>query len=115
VANGLVITTEPAPGTKQPLGLTITLVISQGPAAIVPDVVHRTQGAAMALIEAAHLNVGVTPVTIPGIEPLYVTAQSPDPGTQEKRGATVMISVEQPNATTTTTTTPSVSGISSIP
>jgi len=51
--------------TKQPLGLTITLVISQGPAAIVPDVVHRTQGAAMALIEAAHLNVGVTPVTIP--------------------------------------------------
>ena len=115
VANGLVITTEPAPGTKQPLGLTITLVISQGPAAIVPDVVHRTQGAAMALIEAAHLNVGVTPVTIPGIEPLYVTAQSPDPGTQEKRGSTVMISVEQPNATTTTTTTPSVSGISSIP
>ena len=50
----------------------------------------------MALITAAHLTPAVTPVYIAGIEPLYVTAQSHAPGTQEKRGTTVMISVEQP-------------------
>ena len=116
VTNGLVITTTPAPGTKQPIGATITLVISEGPAATVPDVLHRTQGAAMALITAAHLTPAINPVFIAGIEPLYVTAQSYAPGTQLKRGTTVIISVEQPisASTSTTTTTSAISGISSI-
>ena len=116
VPNSLVITTDPAPGTLQPAGSTITLFISEGPAAVVPDVVLRTQGAAIALLKAAHLNVGVLPVTTSGYLPLYVTAQSLAPGSQVKRGTTVVISVEQPisTTTTTTTTTPSISGISGI-
>jgi serine/threonine-protein kinase len=116
VPNSLVITTDPAPGTLQPAGSTITLFISEGPAAVVPDVVLRTQGAAIALLKAAHLNVGVLPVTTSGYLPLYVTAQSLAPGSQVKRGTTVVISVKQPisTTTTTTTTTPSISGISGI-
>ena len=110
-----VITTQPAPGTKQTYGSTITLVISEGPAAVVPNVVHRTQGAAIALIRAAGLNPIVSPVTIPGYVPYWVQSQSLAAGTPEKRGTTVVIYVEQPiSTTTTTTTTPSISGISGI-
>jgi len=112
---GNVITTQPAPGTKQTYGSTITLVISEGPAAVVPNVVHRTQGAAIALIRAAGLNPIVSPVTIPGYVPYWVQSQSLAAGTPEKRGTTVVIYVEQPiSTTTTTTTTPSISGISGI-
>jgi beta-lactam-binding protein with PASTA domain len=110
-----VITTQPAPGTKTTYGSTITLVISEGPAAVVPNVVHRTQGAAIALIRAAGLNPIVSPVTIPGYVPYWVQSQSLAAGTPEKRGTTVVIYVEQPiPTTTTTTTTPSISGISGI-
>jgi len=78
-------------------------------------VVHRTQGAAVALIEGNHLKAAVIPVTIPGIEPGWVYSQSVNAGAQEKWGFTVVISVEQPiSTTTTTTTTPSISGISGI-
>jgi beta-lactam-binding protein with PASTA domain len=81
----------------------------------VPNVVHRTQGAAVALIEGNHLKAAVIPVTIPGIEPGWVYSQSVNAGAQEKWGFTVVISVEQPiSTTTTTTTTPSISGISGI-
>jgi len=110
-----VVTTQPAPGTKTTYGSTITLFISEGPAAVVPNVVHRTQGAAVALIEGNHLKAAVIPVTIPGIEPGWVYSQSVNAGAQEKWGFTVVISVEQPiSTTTTTTTTPSISGISGI-
>jgi serine/threonine-protein kinase len=104
VPANVVITTDPAPGTEQPAGSTITLVISEGPAAVVPGVVLRTQGAAIALIRAAQLNPVVNPVTIPGYLPDFVTSQSLAAGTQVKRGTTVVISVEQPSSTTTTTT-----------
>jgi serine/threonine-protein kinase len=104
VPANVVITTDPAPGTEQLAGSTITLVISEGPAAVVPGVVHRTQGAAIALIRAAQLNPVVNPVTIPGYLPDFVTSQSLAAGTQVKRGTTVVISVEQPSSTTTTTT-----------
>jgi serine/threonine-protein kinase len=117
VTNGLVITTEPAPGTKQAIGATINLIISQGPAAVVPNVVHRTQGAAMAALQSAHLTGTVSLVNVPGTEADWVTSQSVAPGKQEKWGFTVVIYVEQPSSTSstsTTTTIPSISGISGI-
>jgi len=112
---GYVITTEPAPGTKQSYGDTITLEISQGPAAVVPNVAHRTEGAAMAALQNAHLTGTVSLVNVPGTEADWVTSQSVAPGTQEKWGFNVIIYVQQPTPTSTTTTTiPSVSGISGI-
>jgi serine/threonine-protein kinase len=106
VPANVVITTDPAPATEQLAGSTITLIISEGPAAVVPNVVHRTQGAAIALIRAAQLNPVVNPVTIPGYLPDFVTSQSLAAGTQVKRGTTVVISVEQPSSTMTTTFSP---------
>ncbi len=123
VAVGNVITTQPPPGTEQPYGATITLVISQGPAAVVPKVVLRTQGAAVAALEAAHLTPSVSPVSIHGYLAGWVTGQSLLPGTKWKWGTTVVIYVEQSSSTstsipgstsTTTTTTPSVSGINGV-
>jgi beta-lactam-binding protein with PASTA domain len=115
---GYVITTQPAPGTKRPYGSTITLFISQGPAAVVPNVTLRTQGAAIAALQNAHLNASVSPVRLSGYLPYWVTSQSLAPGKQVKWGTTVVISVEQPATTptssSTTTTTPATSGISSI-
>ncbi len=112
---GNVITTQPAPGTKQPYGDTITLEISQGPAAVVPEVTHRTEGAAIALLQSAHLSASVSPVHLGGYEAGWVTSQSVNPGTQEKWGTTVVIYVEQPSPSSSTTTTlPSVSGISGV-
>jgi serine/threonine-protein kinase len=114
---GYVITTQPAPGTWRPYGSTITLVISEGPAAVVPNVAHRTEGAAMAALQSAHLTGTVSLVNVPGTEADWVTSQSVAPGTPEKWGFNVVIYVQQPNpssSTTTTTTSPSISGISGI-
>ena len=116
VAVGNVITTQPAPGTKQPYGSTITVEISQGPAAIVPNVTHRTQGAAMTALQNAHLAGTVSLVNVPGTEAGWVQSQSVAPGTPEKWGTTVVIYVQQPNPSTssTTTTLVPISGISGI-
>ena len=112
---GYVITTQPAPGTKASYESTVTLEISQGPAATVPNVTHRTQGAAMAALQNAHLSASVSLVNLGGYEAGWVTSQSVAPGTQEKWGFTVVIYVEQPSSSSSTSTTiPSVSGISGI-
>ena len=112
---GNVITTQPAPGTKQPYGDTITLEISQGPAAVVPNVTHRTEGAAMAALQSAHLSGSVSLVDLGGYEAGWVTGQSVSPGTQKKWGTSVVIYVEQPNPSSSTTTTlPAISGISGV-
>jgi len=112
---GNVITTQPAPGTKQPYGYTITLEISQGPAAVVPNVTHRTQGAAITALQNAHLTGSVSLVNVPGTEAGWVQSQSVNPGTQEKWGTTVVIYVQQPNPSSSTTTTLApISGISGV-
>jgi len=112
---GNVITTQPAPGTKQPYGYTITLEISQGPAAVVPNVTHRTQGAAITALQNAHLTGSVSLVNVPGTEAGWVQSQSVNPGTQEKWGTAVVIYVQQPNPSSSTTTTLApISGISGV-
>jgi eukaryotic-like serine/threonine-protein kinase len=111
---GNVITTQPAPGTKQAFGDTITLEISQGPAAVVPNVTHRTEGAAMTVLQNDHLNGTVSLVNIAGTEPGWVQSQSVAPGTPEKWGTTVVLYVQQPNATSPPTTLAPVSGISGV-
>jgi serine/threonine-protein kinase len=104
-----VITTIPAPGTMQPVGTAITLVISEGAGTFVPDVVHKTQLEAIDALRKANLHFAVNPVSITGIVPYYVTAQSYLAGTQVKIGTTVVISVEQPGSTPTSTSTTSTS------
>jgi serine/threonine-protein kinase len=115
--DGEVITTDPSPGHLVQAGSTVYLIVSKGPAATVPDVVHDTMQSAITAIDAAHLKPSIVPVDTQGWMPGYVTQQSPAFGSQVKRDTPVVIYVEQNGSTTTsstTTTTPSISGISGI-
>ena len=114
-----VIYTYPRGGTYAPKGGTVQLIVSLGPAAIVPAVVLKTETAAIRAIQNAQLTYQVDYVTTSGYLPGYVTAQSPSAGTQESPGYQVTIDVEQqtttttaPTTTTTTTSIPGVSGAS---
>ena len=117
VPNGEVMNTDPSPGQLAPAGSTVYLIVSEGPAATVPDVVPDTMQSAIEAIDAAHLKPSIVVVDTPGYLAEWVTKQSPASGTQVKRDTAVVIYVEQNGSTTTsstTTTTPSISGISGI-
>jgi serine/threonine-protein kinase len=120
VPDGEVMNTDPPPGQLVQAGSTVYLIVSQGPAVTVPDVVHDTMHSAIAAIDAAHLRPSIVPVDTPGYLPGYVTDQSPAPGSQVKRDTPVVIYVEENSSTTTSsttttsTTTPPISGISGI-
>jgi serine/threonine-protein kinase len=113
---GVVITTYPRPGQLTPKGSTVDLIVSNGPAAIVPAVQYKQLAQAETLLSNAKLAYSITYVNNTAFSPGYVTSQSPNPGTQVNPGSTVDITVEQEPATTTTSTTtttsPSTSGTS---
>jgi beta-lactam-binding protein with PASTA domain/tRNA A-37 threonylcarbamoyl transferase component Bud32 len=99
-----VITTYPRPGTSAVKGSAIQLIISQGPAATVPNVTDRLVTTATKLIQHAGLRYVIDYVNSV-YKPNVVTFQSPSGGTQVSPGSTVTIDVEQELATTTTTST----------
>jgi beta-lactam-binding protein with PASTA domain len=98
IADGVALTTEPAPRTRVPLGETITLVVSTGPAIVtLPDVVD--QPALAASIELADLGLRVDaencaessqPV---GIAPGNVAEQTPAAGTEVEAGSVVSLCI----------------------
>jgi serine/threonine-protein kinase len=98
-----VIDTNPPPGQMAPAGSTVSLIVSLGPAAIVPNVYLKTETNAEVAILNANLKYQVSMVTQQGVLPGYVTGQSPAEGTQVSPNSVVTIYVEQ-NASTTTTT-----------
>jgi serine/threonine-protein kinase len=103
-----VITTFPSPGQLEPAGSTVSLIVSEGAAAVMPLVQTNpptTENAAIRAIKAAHLTPMVIGVVTPGFQAGYVTSQSVAAGTQLKPHTVVTIYVEQAPATTTTTTT----------
>jgi serine/threonine-protein kinase len=108
-ADGDVITTSPSPGSSEPQGSTVYLVVSKGPSSTVPNVLSplMTQAQAIAAINSAGLTYKVIYVTTAGYEAGYVTSQSPSAGTPVTPNSVVTIYVEETAPTTTTSTTTS--------
>jgi eukaryotic-like serine/threonine-protein kinase len=114
-AQGVVVSTDPRPGTSASKGQTITLSVSKGPATTqVPDVTNQNQATAESLLAGAGLTPSVTyqPVTDPSQDGIVID-QNPKPGADAKSGEIVIITVGQlqsgapsGDGTTTTTTTP---------
>jgi serine/threonine-protein kinase len=114
-AQGVVVTTDPPPGTATSKGATITLSVSKGPATTqVPEVRNQNQSLAEQLLSDAGLTPSVVyqPVTDPSQDGI-VLDQNPAPGADAKAGEIVIITVGQlqngtpgGDGTTTTTTTP---------
>jgi serine/threonine-protein kinase len=106
VAEGRVITTEPAPNTNAPAGSTVTIVVSSGPEETpVPNVIGRTESSAISRLESAGFEVTVTTQSSTAANDGRVIAQSPASGELAAAGSTVNITVGvfEPPVTTTTT------------
>ena len=111
VGSGLVSSQSPAPNATVQPNSAVNLVISNGPCAIVPNVVGQSAASAQNQITGAGLVANTTfDVGCPGnAQPGNVDGQSPGGGTQVDNGSTVNISVCQSNTTTTGSTTTSTS------
>jgi eukaryotic-like serine/threonine-protein kinase len=106
VQQGNVITTEPAPGSQEAKGSTVTLVVSSGPqTTTVPNVLGQNQSDARAALQGAGFQVSVLTVPSTPANNGLVIAQSPLPNQSANQGSTVTITVGQ-SSTTTSGTTP---------
>jgi serine/threonine-protein kinase len=126
-AKGVVVQTDPPPGSSVSKGSQVTLSVSKGPATTqVPNVTNQNQGDATQIIQQAGLQVAVIydPVNDPSQDGIVVS-QDPSAGADATSGEVVTIHVGQltgngnngngngngngnaapPAATTTTTTT----------
>jgi beta-lactam-binding protein with PASTA domain len=111
-APGVVVTSDPQPGTSSSKGATITLSVSKGPATTtVPDVQNLNQVVAEQRITDAGLTPSVIyqPVTDPSQDGIVIS-QNPGAGASAKSGEVVIITVGQlqngaPGGDGTTTTT----------
>jgi serine/threonine-protein kinase len=110
-AQGVVVTSDPPPGTQSSKGATITLSVSKGPATTqVPVVLNLNQAEAEQRITDAGLTPSVIyqPVTDPSQDGIVVD-QNPSAGAGAKSGEIVIITVGQlqggsPGGDGTTTT-----------
>ncbi|NJP97808.1 Stk1 family PASTA domain-containing Ser/Thr kinase [Nonomuraea sp. FMUSA5-5] len=95
VAEGLVLSTDPAANVELEKGSTITVVLSLGPKRIVvPNVEGKTANEARAEIAKAGLNVGgVKRLANPDVERDKVIRTSPQAGEKLKEGTKVVIYV----------------------
>jgi beta-lactam-binding protein with PASTA domain len=96
-----VVNTSPGPGTLQPPGTTITVMVSKGPTtSTVPDVTTLTQNDAQATLKASGFGVKIVsqPVTDQSQDGIVQT-QDPPGGTQQPPGTTVTIAVGKFGAT----------------
>jgi eukaryotic-like serine/threonine-protein kinase len=90
-----VVNTTPGPGTLQPPGSTITVMVSKGPTtSVVPDVTTLSQNDAQATLKASGFGVKIVsqPVTDQSQDGIVQT-QDPPGGTQQPPGTTVTIAV----------------------
>jgi serine/threonine-protein kinase len=92
---GRVIGTDPAAGTTQPKGTTITLLVSSGPEQVtVPDVEGMSEAQATSELEDAGFVVDSSTVTVSDpLEDGLVQTQNPAGGQQATKGSTVNITV----------------------
>jgi serine/threonine-protein kinase len=109
---GVVVSEDPQQGSPEPKGTTVTLSVSQGPAATqVPDVVGENQTDAEQTLAASQLTPAVSyvPVTDPSQDGI-VQSENPASGSKAKAGEVISIEVGQlqqgvPGGDGTTTTT----------
>jgi serine/threonine-protein kinase len=114
-AQGVVVASDPPPGSSVSKGAHITLSVSKGPATTqVPDVTNQNEADATTILQQAGLSVAVItdPVNDPSQDGIVIS-QDPAPGADAKSGEVVTIHVGQltgnpggDGTTTTTTTTP---------
>jgi beta-lactam-binding protein with PASTA domain len=97
VAEGLVIATDPAAGTRLAVGSAVTVIVSSGPASVhVPDTVGESRTAAEASLQSVGLTVGaITQQVSAGQSPGTVLSQSPAAGTSVRVGGKVNLVVAQ--------------------
>ncbi|MGO9344454.1 MAG: Stk1 family PASTA domain-containing Ser/Thr kinase [Acidimicrobiales bacterium] len=114
VSQGNVITTIPAPGTAEPAGYAVKLVISTGPPVDVPPVVGELQQVAENQLVAANLVPVVTYDTSDHAvkDCGKVTNQNPAPNTPVSTGSNVDITIgDGPKCNISPTTTPTTAAI----
>jgi serine/threonine-protein kinase len=108
VPAGQVINTQPGPGTPEPWGTQVEIVVSTGkPKTAVPDVTNLTVDSAIAQLRSAGFNVKTVKQTTTTTPPNTVISESPPAGTSQAAGATVTLTVA---AAPTTAQVPNVIG-----
>ncbi len=108
VAEGSVISTDPAAGTPAKPNSVIKIVVSSGPEQVnVPTVTGQNENSATSTLKGAGLNVEVKPKSVPAGDPNAgrVISQDPAGGQSVDTGSTVTITVGVAAATTTTAST----------
>jgi beta-lactam-binding protein with PASTA domain len=96
-AQGVVVASDPPPGSNVSKGARITLSVSKGPATTqVPDVTNQNEADATTILQQAGLTVAVItePVTDPSQDGIVIS-QDPAPGADAKAGEVVSIHVGQ--------------------
>jgi beta-lactam-binding protein with PASTA domain/tRNA A-37 threonylcarbamoyl transferase component Bud32 len=94
VAAGKVITTDPAPGTKQQISKTVTLIVSAGPAPVgVPNVVGEPQQQATTTLQDAGFTVTASSAPSTTVQSGLVISTNPPASTPRPKGSTVQIVV----------------------
>jgi eukaryotic-like serine/threonine-protein kinase len=108
-----VLSQNPAPGTKEAKGTSVTLKVSNGPPPVtVPSVVGYTSQQAIQALEAQGFQVTEQYTQTGAAGDNIVQSQTPDGGSQAAKGSPVTITIGQhspgppPPPTTTTTSTP---------
>jgi beta-lactam-binding protein with PASTA domain len=90
VAQGLLISSNPAADTVVPIGTAVDFVVSLGPEVSVPIVTGQTEAAAISAITAENLIVGIISYEYSDVVPLgSVISQNPIAGTIVPGGTTV--------------------------
>jgi eukaryotic-like serine/threonine-protein kinase len=97
---GRVVTQDPPAGEVVDEGTTVVLEVSKGLETVaVPDVLNQTEASARSELDAAGFAVQVIEAASDTAPEGFVSAQSPDPGTEAAKGATVTITVSTGPAT----------------
>jgi eukaryotic-like serine/threonine-protein kinase len=91
-----VVSQNPAPGTTEAKGTSVTVNVSLGPPQVtVPDVVGYTSQQAVQALEAAGFTVQQQPVSTDASQENIVQSQNPAGGSQAPKGSQVTITVGQ--------------------
>jgi len=108
VASGDATRTDPQSGQSLPVGSSVTLFVSSGPAAVpVPDVTGQSQSNATSLLQSQGFSVTTSTQESTTVQPGNVISQSPAGGTRVQPNATVNLVIAKAS---TTTTVPDVKG-----
>ena len=108
VASGDATRTDPQSGQSLPVGSSVTLFVSSGPAAVpVPDVTGQSQSNATSLLQSQGFSVTTSTQESTTVQPGNVISQSPAGGTKVQPNATVNLVIAKAS---TTTTVPDVKG-----